>query len=111
MPVQHFVVKELTPKQPVEGVKIRVISGDRMTMAFFELNAGARIPEHSHHHEQMGTVLKGSIELMVDGEKRRINQGEAYHIPSNVPHSGECGGSAAEILEVFSPRRDDYAKM
>lgn len=108
--MQHFVIKELAPKQPVEGVKRRVISGDRMTMAFFELDAGACIPEHSHHHEQMGTVLKGSLELVVDGEKRRVNQGEAYHIASNVPHSGECsGGSAAEILEVFSPRREDYA--
>lgn len=104
----YYVVKEMTPKIPAEGVEMRIISGEKMTMVFFRLESGAEIPEHSHPHEQMGTVLKGSIELTIDKEKRIVNQGDAYHVRSNVIHSGRCLGSVSEVLEVFSPPREDY---
>ena len=103
-----FVVKDLEAKKPLEGVQLRAIHGDRMTMVFFHLEPGVKVPEHSHPHEQMGTVLKGSIELVVEGEKRIVKMGEAYQIPSDAVHSGECGESPAEILEIFSPPREDF---
>jgi len=103
----YFVIKELEAKKPETGVEIRVIPGQKMTMAFFHLEPGAKIPEHSHPHEQMGTVLKGAVELIVDKEKRIVKEGEAYHVPSDVTHSGRCLESPAEVLEAFSPRRDD----
>ena len=106
--MKHFVVRDMEPKRPVEGVEMRVIPGEKMTMVFFRLAAGAEIPEHAHPHEQMGTVIKGSIELVVGGERKTIHEGEAYHVPSNLPHSGQCGRSPAEIIEVFSPAREDY---
>jgi len=108
--MSYYVVKEMAPKIPAEGVEMRVISGEKMTMVFFRLEAGAEIPEHSHPHEQMGTVLKGSIELIIDKDKRVVDQGHAYHVRSNVVHSGRCLGSVSEVLEVFSPPREDYLK-
>jgi quercetin dioxygenase-like cupin family protein len=104
----HFVVRAMTPKKLAEGVEIRIIPGKNMTMVFFHLQPGAEIPEHSHAHEQMGTVLKGSIELVVGQERNDISAGEAYYVPSGVMHSGKCGGTASEIIEVFSPPREDY---
>ena len=106
--MSYYVIKEMDPKIPAEGIEMRVISGEKMTMVFFHVEPGAEIPEHSHPHEQMGTVLKGSIELTIDKDKRIVNQGEAYHVRSNVVHSGRCLGSASEVLEVFSPPREDY---
>ena len=103
----YFVIKELEAKKPEAGIEIRVIPGQKMTMAFFRLEAGGTIPEHSHPHEQMGTVLKGSVELIIDNEKRVVEAGMAYHVPPDVAHSGHCLESPAEVLEAFSPRRDD----
>jgi quercetin dioxygenase-like cupin family protein len=57
--------------------------------------------------EQVGTVLKGSIEFVVGDEKRIVREGEAYDVPSNALHGGECGESPSEIIEVFSPARED----
>jgi quercetin dioxygenase-like cupin family protein len=105
--MNHYVLKNLEPRTPVEGVEMRIIHGEKMTMVFFQLQPGSGIPEHSHPHEQMGTVLKGTVELNVAGEKRVIYPGEAYHIPSQVVHSGKCGNSPAEVIEVFSPTRED----
>jgi quercetin dioxygenase-like cupin family protein len=102
------VIKDMEPRKPSEGVEMRIIHGERMTMVFFHLQPGSRIPEHSHAHEQMGTVLKGAVELIVAGEKRVVHSGEAYHIASGVVHSGKCGDSPAEVIEVFSPVREDF---
>ena len=108
--MSYFTVKELEAKNLAEGVEMRVIPAERMTMVFFHLRPEAEIPEHSHTHEQVGTVLKGSIELVVGKEKKVVNEGGAYHIPPNVAHSGRCLGSNAEVLDVFSPPREDYLK-
>ena len=105
--MSYFLLKEMDTKQPAEGVEIRVIPGKRMTMAFFYLEPGAKIPEHAHPHEQIGTVLKGSIELVIGEEKRVVEPGCAYRIAPDVVHRGRCLESYSEVLEVFSPPRED----
>jgi quercetin dioxygenase-like cupin family protein len=106
--MSYFVVKELEPIKLVEGIEIRVIHGEKMTMVFFDIAPGAEVPEHSHPHEQMGTVIQGSLEFVLGGEKKTVKEGDAYHVPSNMVHSGRCGESPAKILEIFSPPREDY---
>ena len=73
--MSYFSVEELEARELGPGVEIRVISGERMTMVFFRLAPGASIPRHSHPHEQMGTLLKGSIELVIEDEKRVLQEG------------------------------------
>ena len=104
-------IESLAVKTPVEGVEIRVVPGDKMTLVFFYLAAGAVIPEHSHPHEQIGTVLNGSLELSIGTEKRIVHPGQAYVIPSDVPHSGNNLEAPSEIIEVFSPPREDLVNM
>lgn len=106
--MSYYTVKDMEPKKLAEGVEMRVIPGEKMTMVFFRIEPGIKIPEHAHPHEQVGTVLKGSIELVINDEKRIVNRGDAYHVPSNVIHGGRCLESTAEVLEIFSPPREDY---
>jgi quercetin dioxygenase-like cupin family protein len=108
--LNFFELKGLEPLLPSEGVEIRIIPGERMTMAFFSIQPGSEIPEHAHPHEQMGTVLKGSVELTIGDEKRTVTPGTAYRVPPDVPHSGRCGDAPAEVIEVFSPIREDFQK-
>lgn len=105
--MNHFILEDMTPRKPGTGVEQRVIHGEKMSMVFFRLEPGAGVPLHAHPHEQIGTVLKGSIELVVADEKRIVREGEAYHVPSNVLHGGRCGESPSEVIEVFAPVRDD----
>jgi quercetin dioxygenase-like cupin family protein len=76
-------------------------------MAFFHPEPGAKIPEHSHPHEQMGTVLKGSTDLVIDKDKRVVKVGDVYHISPYIVHSGKGLASPADVLEVFFPPRAD----
>ena len=109
--MSYYDIKEIPPGKPAEGVEIRVIAGDKMTMVFFRLEPGAEIPEHSHPHEQMGTVLKGSLELIIDKDRKVVTAGDAYHVRSNILHSGRCLETVSEVLEVFSPPREDYIQQ
>ncbi len=106
--MDHYTIDKIEPKKPAEGVELRAIHGERMTMAFYKLAPGAKIPEHSHPHEQLGTVLKGSLELIVEGEGKVMRSGDAYLVPPNAVHRGTCGESPAEVIEVFSPPREDF---
>jgi len=69
----------MTPKVPGPGVEMRVIHGEKMTLVFFRLQPGAGIPLHAHLHEQIGTVLKGSIELVIADEKNPTRGGGLSH--------------------------------
>jgi quercetin dioxygenase-like cupin family protein len=103
-----YAIKDIPPKKPAEGVEMRVIHGERMTLAFFTIASGSGVPEHQHPHEQIGTVLKGKLELMISGEKRIVSSGGAYIIPPNAIHSGLCREGPAEVIEIFAPVREDW---
>ena len=91
------------------GVTITTAWGESLMMSFvgFEY-AGAAVPTHSHPHEQMGMGLEGEFELVLDGETRIIRTGDAYCIPSNVPHSARSVNGPARALDIFHPAREDY---
>jgi quercetin dioxygenase-like cupin family protein len=100
---------DITEKQIAEGVELKAISGDAMTMTMFYVSQGGVVPEHSHPHEQIGTILEGSMELIIGDEKKIVTNGDLWVIPSNVEHKGHCVEGPAKVLEVFSPVREDYA--
>jgi quercetin dioxygenase-like cupin family protein len=53
------------------------------------MKTGAEIPEHSHPYEQMGTVLKGIIDLTIGDDQKRVNEGNAYHIAPEYVNGNE----------------------
>ena len=89
------------------GYEARFIHTERMTLAYVSVEAGAELPEHNHHNEQVVNVLSGEFELVVEGTPHVLKPGVAYVIPPNVKHSGRAR-SECTILDVFSPVREDW---
>ena len=104
----HHTIKDLKTKSLAPGVDIQALTGEKMSMVFFYIGAGATVPEHSHPHEQMGTILKGSLELTIGEETKVVKQGDVWSIPPDVVHKGKGLDEPAEVLEFFSPVREDY---
>jgi len=78
-----------------------------MVEVYFKKGAVGEV--HSHIHEQISYILKGSFELNIDGKKEIVKTGDTYYIKPNVLH-GVLALEDATILDVFTPRREDFLK-
>jgi len=100
-------LSDIPQREIVPGYRARFIHSANMTLAYWDVDAGASLPEHSHPHEQIANVLEGQFELTVAGESRTLEPGQIAIIPSAVPHSGKAI-TDCRLLDVFHPCRDDY---
>jgi quercetin dioxygenase-like cupin family protein len=52
----------------------------------------------------MGFVLRGRVELTVDGVRHVLEPGDAYLVPGNIRHGfNVVGAEPVEYMEVFTP--------
>ena len=73
----------------------------------FAFRAGDQGALHSHPHVQSTYVQSGRYRFTVDGREFQVGPGDAFVIPSNAEHGCTCleGG---ELIDSFTPRRDDF---
>ncbi|WP_169708711.1 cupin domain-containing protein [Trinickia terrae] len=94
----------------IAGGRASFIHGERFSLAFWKLDAGAVLPLHRHPHEMAPNVMSGAIELTVDGQTYRLNAGDTFVIPPGVPHSA-VALEPSEVVDVFAPVREDYRAL
>lgn len=99
------------PHRVWDGVVARVHGGDRVMMALVDLEPNQPVPEHHHDNEQVGFVLKGSLEFTIGGETRALRPGDTYVIPGDVPHAVVTGPQGAVVCDIFAPPRADWANL
>lgn len=103
-------ISSIESKEVITGFKGRFIHTQQFTMAFWEVEKGAVLPEHSHVHEQTTMVTEGTFEMVIDGQKQLCTPGLIASIPSNVVHSG-VALTDCKITDVFCPVREDYKSV
>ena len=101
--LRDMEVKEIFP-----GYKGKLIHSERMTVAHWKIDEGAPVPEHDHPHEQIVNVMAGRYELVIDGTPHVLEPGAIVIIPPHVTHSGRAL-TDCELIDVWSPPREDYA--
>ncbi|HSS92520.1 MAG TPA: cupin domain-containing protein [Candidatus Dormibacteraeota bacterium] len=94
-----------------DGITARAVQGERITLAVVDLAPNATLPEHHHDNEQLGFVIKGTIEFRVGSDKRVLKAGDTYVIASHVPHEAKAGPDGATVADVFAPIRADWADL
>lgn len=102
--------EEIPVEDVADGVRRRIINGNRMMLTHLYLRKGTVVPKHSHENEQLTYVLEGALRFWVgeDGsEVFDVRAGEVLHIPSNVPHSIEALEETLDV-DIFSPPRQDW---
>ena len=62
---------------------------------------------HSHPHVQASYIVSGKFEITIDGRTEAMGPGDAFLIPSGLDHAAKCI-EAGEIIEVFTPTREDF---
>ncbi len=86
-----------------EGVKAWILQADTRQLVFFDFEAGAKVPEHSHSYAQWGMVIEGKMELTINGKSRICRRGFEYLIPASAKHSVRffCG---TRVMDFFSEK-------
>ena len=64
--VDHISWNSVQEHTVIPGFRGRFIHSDRVTIVRWHLDAGAKLPEHSHHHEQVVLVEDGELEMVVN---------------------------------------------
>lgn len=102
-------VSQETPFTTPEGAQRRILShGGGMMLVQFTFDAGISAPIHSHPHEQIGYVVSGEIDLIMDGqETARLSSGSSYYVAPNIRH-GIITYAPSVLIDCFTPMREDF---
>ena len=103
-------LSNIQPVQLCAGFDSKLIHSESMTWSFVHSKAGYTLPPHQHIHEQVTHIVKGDFELTVEGVPYLLSAGDLFIIPSNTVHSGKSI-TDCDIIDVFNPVREDYAKL
>jgi quercetin dioxygenase-like cupin family protein len=92
-----------------EGAERRVLSyGGGLMLVEFRFGAGIAAPVHSHPHEQIGYVVSGEIDLLMEGRATtRLTAGCSYYVPPEVRH-GIVTHAPTVLVDSFTPLREDF---
>jgi quercetin dioxygenase-like cupin family protein len=105
--VVHHRWSDVAAEQINPDISRRFISGDRVTVARFELKRGGVVPAHAHASEQVSFVVSGALKFRLDGRDVVVRGGEVLQIPGGVAHEVEILEDSL-VVDVFSPVRQDW---
>jgi quercetin dioxygenase-like cupin family protein len=101
------LITSIPPRTLASGIAGHYAHGDKCTLGLVNLEKGSKVPLHSHPHEQVTYIVKGRLQMVIDGKDCLLEQGMYYVIPSNVMHSA-VAVTDCQLIDVFAPVREDY---
>ena len=90
---------------PLKGLHAYLSQSDTHQILFMEFTEDVDLPEHAHA-SQIGIVLEGKIDLVIDGVTITYEKGDRYFIPEGVKHSGKVYAGYADI--TYFDQKDRY---
>ena len=100
-------LSNIPSKEIMPGYHGKLVHSENMSIAFWEVEKDAEVPEHSHMNEQIMHVIEGTFEFTLDGVTDVYLPGDLVIIAPNVPHSGKAL-TPCKLMDVFSPTREEY---
>jgi transcriptional regulator with XRE-family HTH domain len=95
---------------PTRGISFKEVAAGRPGRALqllverYEPGCDTGSEGYRHQAEEAGVVLKGMLELTVDGQTYVLRAGDAYYFDSRLPHRfRNTGRTAVEAVSVNTP--------
>jgi quercetin dioxygenase-like cupin family protein len=86
----------------------QLVAGAEMSIQHVRMDPGASVPEHSHHHEQVGFVYGGEVTFHLADRTVTVGPGGSYGLASGEVHAAQNRGDDTLLaVDVFSPPRPD----
>ncbi len=93
-----------------DGITTRVFPGEHAMLSVVRIEPHSEGQIHSHPEEQWGVLLEGECTRVQGGEEHAMRAGDFWHTPPNIAHGIRTGASAAVVLDIFSPPREEYKR-
>ncbi|MFX0047359.1 MAG: cupin domain-containing protein [Candidatus Hermodarchaeota archaeon] len=84
-----------------------LIYNENMMLCYFFLEENSKVPLHSHKEHQIGYVIRGKLHFFTENEEFVAQEGDSYVFESNEKHGAKILEDS-EVIDVFSPSREDY---
>jgi quercetin dioxygenase-like cupin family protein len=94
---------------PEPGLRRQVMSfTPKMMLIRHTMKKGWVGAKHSHPHEQMVYIISGHIIFEYPGGTIDAKPGDSFIVDGDVEHQARALEDS-EVLDVFTPMREDYA--
>ena len=101
---------EMKKKEDRPGMKATIVHGVGLTVTRWEMETGAVLADHSHHHAQITYIESGRYKFRVEGrEPYEAAAGDFLIFEPNEKHGGDVLESGI-VMDAFCPARDDFKK-
>ena len=105
---EFLMTKDIEWETVGEGVKRKIMGyDDKIMLVHVAFDKGGIGPMHQHYHSQVTYVVSGSFDVTINGKTETLKTGDSFYIPPNVLHGAICT-EAGELIDVFSPIREDF---
>jgi unsaturated pyranuronate lyase len=101
----------VNPSDPEPGLKRQVLAHNANLMLVRHLmRKGWQGARHSHLHDQLVYVVKGCLLFTANGSSFEAKAGDSFVVLGGIEHQASAVEDS-EVLDVFSPYREDYAPV
>jgi quercetin dioxygenase-like cupin family protein len=90
---------------PLKGLSAYLMQGADQQVLFMEFAEDADIPLHTHE-SQWSVVLRGQIDISMEGATHTYGRGESFLVPRGVQHAAKIHAGYADI--TFFDERNRY---
>ncbi len=100
---------DIIPVEGPEGIFRSTLEyTDDAMVCHFTMKKGARVPLHNHHASQIGYVVSGKIQFHLENEKGFVAEEGCSYCFDRFEYHGADVLEDSEVIETFSPARDEY---
>ena len=85
--LEKIIMKAETAKNVSKQVAISPVEGwDGWVMRIITIGSEGYSPRHTHPWPHINYIIKGTGELLIDGEKKAVKTGDTAYIPEGEDH-------------------------
>lgn len=93
------------------GIKRKILAFNKdLMMVFVKFEKGAIGYLHKHIHSQSTYVVKGAFKVKIENDEKILKQGDVFFVEPNIEHGVVALEEENELLDIFSPYREDFLK-
>lgn len=79
--------KELVNYQTNSIVSSALIDEDNGSLTVFAFDQGQKLSEHTAPYDAFINIIEGQAEILIQGERHLLDQGDSIILPANKPHA------------------------